>query len=71
MTIFDICQEAVSTRFISAQLAHQLNHVLWTRNLNAVEMATLNFVYRGIESGYITVSHQPLRYSRKVLQAVD
>lgn len=71
MNILDICQEAISEGFISEQLAHQLTQILWTQNLSTVEMATLDFVYRGIESGNITVSNQSLRYSRKVLQTVD
>ena len=59
MTILDICQEVVATKFLSTQLAHQLDQLLWTKKLNAVERATLDFVHRGIKSGQIKVSNQP------------
>ena len=58
MDILDICQEAVNTGFISVELAQQLNHILWHCKLSEVELATIDFISRRIESGKIKVDRK-------------
>ena len=71
MNILDICQEAVAHGFISYELALKLNQLLWSKQLNTVELATLEFVSRRIQAGKIVVAPQPIGHFPKSMQQVD
>lgn len=58
MNVLDICQEAVNKGFISVELAQKLNHTLWHCKLSEVELATIDYVSRRIESGKIKVDRK-------------
>ena len=58
MNVLDICQEAVNTGFISTELAQKLNYTLWHGTLSDVELATIGYVSRRIESGKIKVDRK-------------
>ena len=58
MNVIDICQEAINTGFISVELAQKLDHILWHCQLSEVELATIDYVSRRIESGKITVNRK-------------
>ncbi|MGB2925656.1 MAG: hypothetical protein WBB82_10170 [Limnothrix sp.] len=71
MKVLDICQEAVSEGVISSQLVQELEQILWNNNLNAVEMATLEFISQRIEAGKIMVMPKPIEAVRNVWQQVN
>ena len=58
MDLLDLCQEAVNTGFISVELAKKLDQTLWSDDLSEVELATIDFVTRRIESGKIKVDRK-------------
>lgn len=64
MNVLGICQEAVSTGFLSYRLARKLRQLQWEQDVTAIESATLDFVARHIAEGKITVSSAHLLYSR-------
>ncbi|AFY37668.1 hypothetical protein Lepto7376_1316 [[Leptolyngbya] sp. PCC 7376] len=71
MDVLDICQEAVSSGFISSELVKKLSKALWCRDLLGIEVATLAFVSRRIHSGHIKVAPGSLAPMKRQLQAVN
>jgi hypothetical protein len=64
MNVLDICQEEVSTGFLSYRLARRLRQMQWEQSVNAIESATLDFLAQHIAEGKIIVSSAHLLYSR-------
>ena len=71
MDVLDICQEAVNTGFISADLASKLSKRLWCNDLMSVELATLEFISRRIESGKIKVDPNSFQQVSRELHQVN
>ena len=71
MDVLDICQEAVNTGFISAELASKLSKRLWCNDLMGVELATLEFISRRIESGQIKVDPNSFQQVSQELHQVN
>ncbi|WP_139324997.1 hypothetical protein [[Limnothrix rosea] IAM M-220] len=71
MNVLEICQEAVTTGFISSDLAYRLRQLLWFKNLSSVELATLEFVARRIDAGKIRISSVSNHDMSRELQRVN
>ena len=71
MNVLEICQEAVTTGFISSDLAYRLRHLLWLRNLSSVELATLEFISHRIDAGKIRVAPEIGSYVGREFQGVN
>ncbi len=71
MNVLEICQEAVTTGFISSDLAYRLRHLLWLRNLSSVELATLEFISHRIDTGKIRVAPETGHHMGQELQGVN
>lgn len=71
MNVLEICQEAVTTGFISSDLAYRLRYLLWLRKLSSVELATLEFISRRIDAGKIRISSVSNHDMSRELQRVN
>ena len=71
MNVLEICQEAVTTGFLSSDLTHRLRHLLSLQNLSSVELATLAFLSRRIDAGEIRVAPEFGYYMSWELQRVN
>ena len=71
MDVLDICQEAVNTGFISADMASKLSKTLWCNDLMSVELATLEFISRRIKAGTIKVAPESFRQVSRELHQVN